>query len=233
MNRILCISDIHGMYDKFCELLKVVKYNPSEDKLILLGDYCDRGQKSKEVIQMIHDLHNEWNIVAVKGNHDDMFLKFLFNDDYFSEANFLQNGGQQTLESYCGLDWFKTGGTYKEAKEFILKHYKHHVDFLNLLPYYHETDEFIFVHAGINSMYEDWKLTPPDEMIWIRDIFINNSTMTDKTVIFGHTPCVNLHETEDIWFGEDKIGIDGGCAYGLQLNCLEINDEDGYKTYAV
>lgn len=232
MKRILAISDIHGMYDKFCELLRKVNYTPSVDKLILLGDYEDRGQKSKEVIEMVHNMVNEWNIIALRGNHDQMFLDWLLTDDPFAAHVYFRNGGQQTLESYCGLDWFETGNTYEDAKHFILQHYKHHISFLDSLPYYHETDKHIFVHGGINPLYENWKLTPPEEMIWIRDIFFNNDTKTDKTVVFGHTPCINLHGTEDIWFNGDKIGIDGGCAYGLQLNCLVITD-DGYESYAI
>ncbi|WP_260838729.1 metallophosphoesterase [Heyndrickxia oleronia] len=43
-NRILAISDIHGCYDEFIELLDLVEYNSSEDQLILLGDYMDRAR---------------------------------------------------------------------------------------------------------------------------------------------------------------------------------------------
>lgn len=37
---------------------------------------------------------------------------------------------------------------------------------------------------------------------------------------YGHTRTIELHGKPDIWFQPDKIGIDGGCAYGLQLNAL-------------
>lgn len=228
--RTLCISDIHGMYDKFCELLKVAQYNPSTDNLILLGDYIDRGSKSKNVVEMIYNLHNEWNIICLRGNHENMFLDFIDGCDY---SNFLRNGGLQTMESYFGTEWnIYDEGIIDEIRSFIKTHYKHHIDLIRQLKYYHEDDEFIYVHAGINPMYEDWKLTTPGEMTWIRDMFIFNRTNLDKTVIFGHTPTVNIHPAEDIWFGEDKIGIDGGCAYGFQLNCLEIGEE-GYKVYSV
>ncbi len=232
MKRILAISDIHGCHDEFCELLNKVKYIPNQDKLILLGDYVDRGYKSKDVIEMIMGLVNEYGAVAIVGNHDQLLLDWLLTDDYFAAHNYFANGGLQTLESYCGLNWNEDGLDIDGAKDFILTHYKHHVDFLNSLPYYHEDDKHIFVHAGIHSMYADWKETTPEEMIWIRDVFFNNPTYLDKTVVFGHTPCLHLHGVEDIWMGEDKIGIDGGCAYGFQLNCLEIN-ENGYNTYFV
>jgi serine/threonine protein phosphatase 1 len=230
--RTLAISDIHGCYDQFNELLKKVNYSPSEDKLILLGDYIDRGVRSKEVVQQVKELHEEFGVIVLKGNHDQLMIDAL---DKNEDASWLNNGGFQTVESYVGMDFFEESFewfTYLRAKEFIKKNYSHHLDFLRSLPLYHETDSHIFVHAGLNPTYEDWKLQPESDFIWIRDIFFRNKTMVDKTVVFGHTPAEHLHGKSDIWFGEDKIGIDGACAYGRQLNLLEIN-ESGYELHKV
>jgi serine/threonine protein phosphatase 1 len=232
IKRMLVISDIHGMYDHFEKMLKETHYEPFHDKLILLGDYVDRGQKSKEVVEEVMNLVHTYDAVALKGNHDQMFLDWLKTNDGMNEYNFFGNGGLQTVQSYCGQDFFKDGFDTWKAKKYIHENFKHHIEFLNTLPYFYETDEFIFVHAGLNPFYENWRLTPYEDMLWIRDLFHNNPTQTDKTVVFGHTPCVNLHGSPDIWFAEDKIGIDGACAYGYQLNCLEITD-DGYVQYYI
>ncbi|WP_099480311.1 metallophosphoesterase family protein [Paenibacillus ihbetae] len=226
--RSLIISDVHGCLDEFNLLLSKVNYRPQHDELILLGDYVDRGIKSREVVQRVKELHEEFGVVVLKGNHDDMMVNALINNDESLNAHWLNNGGYQTIESYCGFDFLEEQfdwNTYIKAKEFIRNHFQPHIDFLNDLSLYHETDTHIFVHAGINPFYEDWKKQPDDDFLWIRDIFINNLTGTDKIVVFGHTPCVYLHSSADIWFSplEDKIGVDGACAYGKQLNCLEIN----------
>lgn len=231
MKRTLVISDIHGCYDEFNELLKVAKYNPQEDKLILLGDYIDRGFKSKEVVEQVKRFNEEWGVITLRGNHDQMFLDFL---DDVDESTFLYNGGLSTITSYCGLNWFEDDFNslrLQKAKEYIKKHYSNHIQFLRTLPYHHEENNHIFVHAGLNPLYEDWTKQPKDEFLWVRDMFLNNPTSTEKTVVFGHTPTVNMQDTEDIWFGEGKIGIDGGCVFGFQLNCLEIGD--GYTGYFV
>lgn len=228
--RMLVMSDIHGCYDEFDMMLKEVGYAPEFDQLILLGDYVDRGRRSKDVIEKIIDLVNSHGAIVLRGNHDQMFYDWLTTNDGMNEFNFFRNGGIQTVESYCGLDWFELGNTYQQAKKFVLDNYQHHLDFLSNLPFFYETDEFVFVHAGLNPLYENWRLTPHEDMIWIRDIFHHNPTQTDKTVVFGHTPCVKLHGNADIWFGGDKIGIDGAVAYGYQLNCLEIT-EDGFTQY--
>lgn len=218
--------------------MKKVKYNPTQDKLILLGDYVDRGQKSRQMVEQVMQLSIEWGVIALKGNHDDMFVAAINNDSEELDAQWLNNGGFQTVESYCGISFFEEGfewEQYIKAKEFIRKHYQHHIDFLESLPLYHETDEYIFVHAGINPFYEDWKSQPESDFIWIRDIFFNNKTGLAKKIVFGHTPCIHLHDREDIWFDPkgDKIGIDGACSYGLQLNLLEIKEDSTYGEYFV
>jgi Predicted phosphohydrolases len=234
--RTLCISDIHGCFDQFEQLLKVAKYNPDKDKLVLLGDYVDRGMKSKQVLAKAMQLHKEYGVIVLKGNHDDMFVKAIRDKE---DQLWLYNGGIHTVTSYYGSEELQDGfdwDTYDRAKKFIISNYNHHVNFLEKLPLYHEDDDHIFVHAGINPFYgEEWKEKQSEEdFIWIRDIFYRNETQVNKTVVFGHTPTRNLHNSYDIWFDErrDKIGLDGACAYGGQLNCLEISNE-GYKNYSV
>lgn len=234
IKRILVISDIHGCLDEFEQLLEKVNYDINKDQLILLGDYVDRGFKSKDLLNEVNGLLNE-GVIALKGNHDQMFLDWLTLDDYVAALNFFRNGGFSTVTSYVGNDWFENG--YDEelalkAKKFIHKHYYHHVEFLQNLKYYHETPEYIFVHAGINVNFKDWKNTDHEDFIWIRDQFLKYDHEHPQTVIHGHTPCINLHETADIYFRNKKIGIDGACAYGHQLNCLEIKDGQ-YKQYEI
>lgn len=228
--RILAISDIHGSYSEFNALLSKVNYRPLEDKLILMGDYVDRGPDSKRLVEQVMMMHEEEGVIVLKGNHDKMAFDALTNDDDKLDTHWLSNGGYETLMSYCGADpdFLKEDFGWKDyvlLKEKIRQNYGHHLDFINSLPLYYETEEHIFVHAGINPKVEDWKQQESYDFIWIRELFYRNPVVsTDKTVVFGHTSTMDLHESEEVWFSPDgdKIGIDGGCAYGQRLNCLEI-----------
>jgi predicted phosphodiesterase len=40
------VSDIHGYYYRFMDLLKKVEYDPNKDSLYVLGDIVDRGPHS-------------------------------------------------------------------------------------------------------------------------------------------------------------------------------------------
>lgn len=117
------------------------------------------------------------------------------------------------------------------ATDIMTKH-EDLVDFVNNLPYYHKINNYVFVHAGVNPSFRHLEMTPKDEMIWIREQFLNNDLPYEETFIHGRTPVINLHGKHDIFFNGNKIGIDGACAYGGQLNCLEIKGED-FKQYSV
>ena len=47
--RNIIISDIHGSFYTMKKLLDEVNFNPELDKLICLGDMCDRGKNTKLV----------------------------------------------------------------------------------------------------------------------------------------------------------------------------------------
>lgn len=236
--RKLVISDIHGCQDEFNFILSKCKYNPRSNQLILLGDYVDRGLKSKQVVEQVMDFKNNHNAIVLKGNHDDMMVSALKHDDEAYDAQWLNNGGFTTLISYIGGDYFEEGfewDKYIEVKEYIRKHYQHHINFLDSLPLYYEDDNHIYVHAGINPLLNNWKNTSDDDFIWIREQFFRNSTGLNNKVVFGHTPAIHLHGSAEIWFDPkgDKIGIDGACAYGKQLNLLEITEEGLYIQHNV
>ncbi|WP_253298876.1 metallophosphoesterase family protein [Paenibacillus barcinonensis] len=232
------ISDIHGCYDEFNALLEQVCYDPSQDELILLGDYVDRGPQSKQVIEQIMQLRQEHGIVVLKGNHDAMMVKALQHDVQEYDLHWIRNGGLQTLASYLQvsyepeqMDW----QAYAQDKEWMRSHYSEHLHFLDKLPLSYEIPGYIFVHAGINPDEADWRSQSERDFIWIREPFYTRPTNLQEVVIFGHTPVMNLHDEHGVWMDPrgDKIGIDGGCAYGAQLNLLQIDEEGRIETFYV
>ena len=46
---IYVMSDLHGCYEDYIKMLKLINFNDS-DYLYILGDVCDRGKQSIEVI---------------------------------------------------------------------------------------------------------------------------------------------------------------------------------------
>jgi serine/threonine protein phosphatase 1 len=233
MTRTIMISDIHGCVDQLDELLKLIDYTSTRDQLILIGDYVDRGQSSRETVDRVIDLVTNHRAIALRGNHDQRLVDLIRTNDTQIQAKFIEYGGVQTLQSYFDFIGSEiTDELLQEARLYIEQHYDSHIEFLNNLPFFHEDEHHIYVHAGLNPHYLNWKEQPSHDFMYIKNDFIRSKTRVDKKVIFGHTRAVEIHGTSDIWFHEDKIGIDGGCAYGMQLNAL-IYENGTYVTRMV
>jgi serine/threonine protein phosphatase 1 len=227
MKRTLVISDIHGEIKLFERLLADVNYNSSQDQLILLGDYVDRGPNSRKVLEKVIELKSDGAFV-LKGNHEDMMIKALTTDEEYSWKNWInRNGGRKTLESY-GLN--ESEFVVQDDEQFI-KPMLHdetldrHLNFIQKLDHFIELEEYIFVHAGVHPI-QPLEETDPYTFMWIREEFYS-AYSGQKTIVFGHTPAMHLHGKHSIFFGKNRIiGIDGGAVFGGQLNCLELPSKE-------
>ncbi|WP_219836779.1 metallophosphoesterase family protein [Paenibacillus sp. R14(2021)] len=230
MTRILMISDVHGCAVQLDELLKLVNYRADEDQLMLLGDYVDRGPQSKETVELVMELTRQPNVIALRGNHDQRLVDLAISHDPEVPIKFMEHGGLTTLQSYAGIR-SESFDPYdlKEFSQYLSGNYAKHIAFLQGLPLYHENLQHIYVHAGLNPLYANWKEQPEHDFMNIKGEFLHVKTVVDRLVIFGHTRTSELQDSAAVWFGGDKIGIDGGCAYGQQLNAL-IYEQGTYSS---
>ena len=212
--RIFAVGDIHGCLSHLEKLIQLLPLHEDRDSLVFIGDYIDRGDDSRGVVDYVLALKRKLGrTVCLMGNHERMFLDYLAGKE---EALFLYNGGKQTLLSYG----FQGG---KKPAPADLPH--GHEAFYRGLQYLYETDEFIFVHAGLRPGIPPAQQDPYD-LCWIRFEFIRSDYDFGKTVVFGHTP---LSRTTP-FMGTGKIGIDTGAVYGGRLTCLEL---PGMRFYQV
>ena len=66
-----CISDIHGLLDKYEKVLNYVK---DKDTLYILGDVIDRG---KDGLKILNDIEKRKNIIFIVGNHELFLYNYL------------------------------------------------------------------------------------------------------------------------------------------------------------
>ncbi len=204
--KIFVISDIHGCFYKLTRLMEELSPDLDGDTLIFLGDYIDRGTDSCRVIEYMLGLRDSHpNVVFLKGNHEKMLLDFLAGTDQFL---FLENGGDLTLASYY------TRYKVRNGEIFIPRE---HLNFFENLQLYYETDDYLFVHAGLRPSVP-LKEQAEEDLLWIREEFIYTEHDFGKMIIFGHTPFLRP------FVAYKKIGIDTGAAYGNELTCLILPD---------
>jgi serine/threonine protein phosphatase 1 len=203
MNKIFVVGDIHGCFDKLRALMDKIPINYAQDQLIFIGDYIDRGPSSVEVVDYLIDLKKRFpGTIFLMGNHEDMLQNYLDGSDRFT---YLLNGGQRTLEEY--LSRSNNPKTYPVPSE--------HLEFFNSLCLYYQTEDYIFVHAGLRKKVPLESQEKMD-LLWIRDEFIYSDFNFGKRVIFGHTPF------KEPLLQSNKIGIDTGAVYGNRLTCIQL-----------
>jgi len=128
--RTIAIGDIHGCSKALRAIIDVIQPT-TEDTLVLLGDYVDRGPDSRGVVDFILELEHRCRVVPLLGNHELMLLDALQYPRIL--APWLECGGDTTVRSYDGR---------------LSNIPQQHLDFLHRCKRYHETATHFFVHAN-------------------------------------------------------------------------------------
>jgi serine/threonine protein phosphatase 1 len=169
VTRHYAIGDVHGRFDLLAQALTAIGDLQAQDaRLVLLGDYVDRGPQSREVVETLVALCDGHRVVCLRGNHEEMMARAL-DGDPSGALNWLSNGGGATLASYAG----------EVPPE--------HLDWMRGLPVSYESEHQFFVHAGVRPGVP-LDRQAPEEMVWIRGRFLFSDQDFGKHVVHGHTP---------------------------------------------
>ena len=145
------ISDIHGQYKMFLDLLDKIKLKDT-DTLYILGDILDRGPHPIKALMKIMEMPNA---ICLAGNHEYMALQCLpflmkeitemsidqLNEKMLNNLVIWQcNGSKTTLNEFRALDL--------DMKYEV-------IDFLNDLQLYKKLTvngkNFLLVHGGLGN----------------------------------------------------------------------------------
>ncbi|MFT5527036.1 MAG: serine/threonine protein phosphatase 1 [Pirellulaceae bacterium] len=201
LGRTIAIGDIHGCATALETLIE--KLAPTEaDCVITLGDYVDRGPESRRVVDLLLDLETRCELIALLGNHELLMLRSMEHPT--AHMLWMQVGGVQTLDSYGGsLD--------KMPPE--------HLEFFHRLVPYHETDEFLFLHANYNPELPLNEQTE-ESLFWkhvSRDFPARHSS--GKTAFVGHTP----QKSGQVGIHDHIICVDTGCFANQWLTGIDVH----------
>lgn len=214
MGRLLAISDIHGCNKTFNELLNKVALT-SSDTLVITGDLINRGPDSKGVLKTILTLlKQEFDIKVIRGNHEQMLL-----DAIHSSTEILF----RFLRYYKSENLLSIKGKIK----------KKYVNFLENLPFYYTTDEYIFVHAALDLSSENI-FDNINFMLYSRYQKGKIQNLKGKTLIHGHVATDFEIIKNNILKNSPIIGIDNGCVYRDtkpefgKLICVDLKNKEIY-----
>lgn len=243
---IYAMSDIHGQYDLFEKRIEQIRpfLLSGDSKLILLGDYIDRGKNSYECLQLAYDLEMEFGkekVIVLKGNHEVWFEEFLFlsEDVWLAEdKDFFTSGTFLSKEQLKELDVLSNREVRIEyVKNCIKEDHKELLAWMRKLRLFYETDTQIFVHAGVDEEISEEEIeyctlgTP--EYIFTGK-FPPTTGHFYKDIIAGHVAASSFKRdfrTNDIYFdGKSHFYIDGSTAKTRRILCL-VYDEKTKKYF--
>jgi serine/threonine protein phosphatase 1 len=224
---IYAIGDLHGERWKLESLLSLLDLS-EQDQLVFIGDYIDRGPDSAGVIDHLIALRQDRpNTVFLRGNHEQMMI--------FARSSYDQGWSTTEAPAYVSRLWFAEGGAQTLASYNVRSEQEatgrwwemipeEHWQFVSSTTLEYESEQFLFVHAGIlpNGTHWEGDALQADPRLWIREPFLSWKEPFEKVVVFGHTPLRKpLVEA-------NKIGIDTGAVFGGKLTCAALDDSSPF-----
>jgi len=224
------IPDVHGMHQQlkviFNRILPLRSQAGCDDRLVMLGDYIDRGPDSHLVIDLLMRTKERYGdqLVLLMGNHEQMLLRALDNVENSRDyMMWMKNGGEHTLAGYIKRAGEDIKNPY-QVRNTRLRSYIpiEHATFLHTLEPYCETEDYIFVHAGCDPLMP-LEGQDPEILFWSRQLYhsalrLSDEEMSwDKTIITGH--CGRLLAKP--YVRQKYMMLD--CSWKRQLLVLELN----------
>lgn len=239
------ISDIHGCFDEFQEMLRKISLS-DDDRLILAGDYIDRGPKSREMLQFLEKCPP--NVIPIKGNHDAEFVEYVRLMQQTDKKNELMTDPNSNEDAKILLasvrylfkqkqplglfffDYYNTITDFIQNKDVTFGDLCRWADMLTKLPYYERFElgerDCIVVHAGFyeeESGLENGK-SVNEFYLYAREEAIQQGGVKNGMIIAGHTPTI----------AEDSVFYNDGEVFRYfneEKNCIFYDIDCGCSFY--
>jgi len=209
--RTLAIGDIHGCQVALTTLLEQVAPQ-TDDRIIFLGDYIDRGPASREVVESLLELSGKRTPVFLRGNHEVMILDA--RKDTLKTNLWRSYGGFEALISY--------GANYNQDWAAIIP--DSHWKFFERTTRYFETEDHIFIHACLDA--ESDMDEQPDWLLYWEPLDRLKPHKSGKRIVCGHSS-QRSGRILDLGFA---VCIDTGAVNGGWLTCLDVNSGSWWQS---
>lgn len=233
------MSDVHGEYEKFKEMIRLIGFNREKDRLYIIGDLFDRGSTSGvEILCNIKEYLQEGSMVLIKGNHEYFAQQYI--EGVITPKRYSLYGGELSMADIDRLS--------EDVKKKLYEYLKH-------LPLYCEIDttrygKLVLTHTGpmikylvydecgrIDAKKSIDKAVVNNEYKYLINIDMYDMSLEmlnkiDKFMVVGHvrTYTINKNASSKICRTPYFINIDSGAgqgnAYGaLSCYCVDTDEE--------
>lgn len=224
---IYAMSDLHGQYDKYRQMLEKISFC-DDDILYILGDVIDRGEGCVDILKDMSMRHNVYPII---GNHELMaldILKELMVE--ITEENYSSHISTESLKKL--LEWQRNGGseTLSAFRRLPADERFELIEYMEEFVPFETVDvngrSFILVHSGLGNFSPDkplWEYTL-EELTFMRPEYDKLFADDSVYIVCGHIPTLAITGKPEIYHCNNNICIDCAAAFGGRLACLRLDD---------
>ncbi|MEQ8905235.1 metallophosphoesterase [Ekhidna sp.] len=224
MARTLVMGDIHGNLKALEQCLERCRFDLENDKLIQLGDVCDRHPDTALVVEKLIKIPN---LIAIRGNHDPWLEEWLRSEEV--NPAWPDNGGISTIQSYI-----QAGDKIDRSK---------HLAFLeNQVDFHVDEENRVFIHAGFTNPKGPAFEQPSSNCYWDRSLWLTSmkARITGQQpdllnafneIYIGHTPTIKWQQDTpmqafNVW------NLDTGAGWHGKLTVMDINTKEYWQSDA-
>lgn len=219
------IGDIHARVDLLAALQERIAQDARQREtrrkvVVYLGDYGSRGEDSPGVVDLLQGwLPEGFQRVALKGNHEDMLLRFI-DGDLAAGRHWFEHGGLDTLAHY-GVAIHDRRARDDRSLALLRERFAAALptttlEFFRSLPVRYTAGNYCFVHGGVRPGVPLAQQTDHDCM-WIREPFLDSDADHGAIIVHGHS--INAQPV----VRPNRIGIDTGAYRSGVLTCLALD----------
>ena len=245
-------ADPHGNYEALITAITEMGYDAAnpQHQLIGCGDYFGRAARSNSdcvnIWKYLTSPHHANKPICIRGNHESILIDAIERRQ-LTETD-IYNGEHNTFASFLGRYPNQVKRDYYlqfDAAKVMMR--LGFYDWLESLPWYFETEHYIFTHGFVPLQWfgKKWKLSDLCDWEWNTASWARTPdyistldqthTKVDKTVVFGHWRAKELNERfagkweevdGDIYVDKERklIGLDTTTALSHKVGCVVIED---------
>lgn len=209
------IGDVHGRYDLLAPLLDDLL--KTQEQIVLLGDYINKGPQSADVLRLVKQACETGQVVALRGNHEEMLLRFIARPR-IETGHMLLYGGDATLDSFgaTGLRADMALWEMSKLRNRLVENMGDVAGWLPTCPYLWQSGNVAALHAGA-----DPTLGINDQadigFAWGHPKFTDQARRDGVWVVHGHKP------VDDITVKAGRIAINTQADTSGKLSAVRIS----------
>jgi len=213
-NQFDLIGDIHGHSNDLKKLLGALGYKLKgnyyqhpERKVLFLGDYIDRGVNVVEVLEIVKNMVDNGEAIALMGNHEYNAICYntLTVDGTYLREHSKKNFNQHAI----------TMAAFMQKPNL----YKMYIEWFKTLPLFYENDSFRAIHACWDDVSVDYLKTRLPDHCLTSDLF--EEACTAGTALYQAVEIVLKGKEIDLPNNQSFIDKDGIIRHSFRVKWWE------------